>query len=345
MGLSDGIGWNETSPTDAGLISETGAQIRDLRVGIRIRVEKEHELPAAESAGGEHKAGSARTFIVADQASLPTKKPDGVTVLDVDDKGRISITLDTMTIFVWNGTVWAPAKTSQSIIKLTCTFDESASNFVAGMICTQEISGAIGYFLSKTSTTVYLQIVSGTFNNVNLINGSVPTGLPPIAFPSASTLYNQPVVLSEDYLFIEETLTGTLSDAKWNTRFVAASKIHDAGSNLTLVGNGLLRLTAGTYRFRIACPAYRVGLHRARLRKADGTVIREGTCAYASVAGDGQSDSTIIGRMVLATQTDLYVEHYVQFEFAGYGKGKPTGGPIPGSHNVIGTMEFWKERI
>jgi len=81
-----GIGWDEDYPdVDLSKIGNSVYEIRDLRKGMRIRVEKEHVTPAASSAGGEHKQGSAVSWC---QASQPTTRPDGSTDLDSDDLGR-----------------------------------------------------------------------------------------------------------------------------------------------------------------------------------------------------------------------------------------------------------------
>lgn len=82
MALGDGTGWSEAAPVDTDPRKDGAIEIRDLRTGVRIRVEKEHILPAASSAGGEHKAGSAITYR---QAVAPTTRPDGTTLTSQDD--------------------------------------------------------------------------------------------------------------------------------------------------------------------------------------------------------------------------------------------------------------------
>lgn len=52
---------------------------------MRIRLAKEHVTPAASSVGGEHKRGSAIDWF---QTTAPTTRPDGVTALTTDDRGR-----------------------------------------------------------------------------------------------------------------------------------------------------------------------------------------------------------------------------------------------------------------
>lgn len=67
MALGDGTAWDETTPSNATNVSDGDDHIRDLRIGTRLRIEKEHVAPAAASVGGEHK------FItLQQQASKPT---------------------------------------------------------------------------------------------------------------------------------------------------------------------------------------------------------------------------------------------------------------------------------
>jgi hypothetical protein len=95
----DGTGWDESSPTPAGYIREGDDEIRDLRKGVGLRLAKEHTTPAISSVGGEHRQGSAVSYVVATSGSLPTKRPDGVTTFTVDDEGRLAYVKDTGLLF------------------------------------------------------------------------------------------------------------------------------------------------------------------------------------------------------------------------------------------------------
>jgi hypothetical protein len=81
-----GTGWDEAEPLGTAAHGVGMYEIRDLRMGVRIRVNKEHVAAGATSAGGEHKQGSAVCWA---QASAPTTKPDGATALAAADIGRI----------------------------------------------------------------------------------------------------------------------------------------------------------------------------------------------------------------------------------------------------------------
>lgn len=120
-----GTGWDTADPADAGYASDGAKQIRDLRKAVGIRVDKEHSQCSTSSAGGEHKAGSARLWRVVSAAFLPDMRPDGVTALDTDDEGRLCLTEDTKYLYTWTGAAWelvaaaVASQVAESYIMLT----------------------------------------------------------------------------------------------------------------------------------------------------------------------------------------------------------------------------------
>lgn len=98
MALGDGTSWNESNPNDNSSAREGDDEIRDLRIGSRIRLEKEHEDFGNSSAGGEHLAGSAKAYY---QATAPTLRPDGTTTLTAADNGRIYVDSDDNKAYVY----------------------------------------------------------------------------------------------------------------------------------------------------------------------------------------------------------------------------------------------------
>src|SRR3990167_2436239 len=66
MALGDGIGWDETVPTDATSAVSIDDYDRDLRKGVRLRMANEHEWPSSQAAtgeGGKHKFITLQTMI------------------------------------------------------------------------------------------------------------------------------------------------------------------------------------------------------------------------------------------------------------------------------------------
>jgi hypothetical protein len=94
-----GAGWDETAPADGDPRKDGAKEIRDLRIGVRIRMEEEHITPAASSVGGRHKEGSAMLYR---QDDAPTDDPGG-TALGADDDGRAWLESDTGILRVYDG--------------------------------------------------------------------------------------------------------------------------------------------------------------------------------------------------------------------------------------------------
>lgn len=94
---NDGTGayWDESDPGNSANVSDGAKQIRDARIGTRIRAEYEHSTYGSSNAGGVHKAGSAMLYTAANEAALPTVRPDGSTLFTTSDAGRLGVTLDT----------------------------------------------------------------------------------------------------------------------------------------------------------------------------------------------------------------------------------------------------------
>jgi microcystin-dependent protein len=99
-----GIGWNTDIPDNAQAHGNDYNEHRETKKALDIRIKKEHVAFAADSVGGEHKAGSAVAYY---QAAAPTKKPDAATDLDSDDAGRLFVDSDDNMLSVYSGSAWA----------------------------------------------------------------------------------------------------------------------------------------------------------------------------------------------------------------------------------------------
>ena len=102
-----GAGWDVTDPADDEEWGLGALEIRDLRIGVATRLNREHIAMAAASVGGEHKRGSAQIYVAADAAALAALKcPDGVTALGAADTGRLAVQTDTGALYRWTGAAW-----------------------------------------------------------------------------------------------------------------------------------------------------------------------------------------------------------------------------------------------
>ena len=70
MALGDGTTWDETLPTDAVFAIQIDDYNRDLRVGVRARMAREHEWPSSQAATSE--AGAHKFMTLQEQATKPT---------------------------------------------------------------------------------------------------------------------------------------------------------------------------------------------------------------------------------------------------------------------------------
>lgn len=283
MALGDGTAWDEASPTNSSLVSTVDNEIIDLRVGTRLRMAKEHVTPAGSSAGGEHKEGSAVIYVVADEASLPTVRPDGTTAFTTADEGRVALTLDTKLLYyLWN---------NASVMEWV-KFNANTASF-------SQVAEAYVQLEHRTAT--------GS-------NGG-----------------------------------GTFTADAWRTRPLT-DEVSDAGAKCALnTSTNQFTLAAGTYRFRIRVPAYKVGKHQARLKNVSDSTYVYGSIEISPSVTDSQVTwSTIIGRFTIATTKTFEIQHLCQTTQAANGMGVSgdgltVSGSAWGEINVYTQAEFWRE--
>lgn len=137
MSLNDGTGehWDETAPADGDFISVGAQEIRDLRIGVDLRTEKEHVQFATGTVGGEHLPGSSKAYT---GTSDPTVRPDTSTSLDSDDAGREFINTSTGALRYFDGSAW-------QFVKITDSSQIPAGFITGSMIAAEAIvTGLLG---------------------------------------------------------------------------------------------------------------------------------------------------------------------------------------------------------
>jgi len=112
--------WNTVlngTPPNTDTPKRIAAMVRELKLAIYNRIKNEHENYNSATTGSEatdwwHKEGSAKTYIdnyggVA-AFSGPEYRPDGTTLLDTEDAGRICIDTNggLYQQYIWSGTAW-----------------------------------------------------------------------------------------------------------------------------------------------------------------------------------------------------------------------------------------------
>lgn len=175
--------WDEGSPIITEPRRSGAAEILSLRKAVRQRMSKEHDTLAASSAGGEHKAGSAKAY---HQSTAPTLRPDGTTSLSADDAGRLWVDSDDDKLYKWNGTAWEDLKA----VALIAQFEKNNSAALPSLPFTQTgltngtwivwLYGASDY----TDNTAPLTI-SATINGITrtLYLANQPDGNAPFMIP------------------------------------------------------------------------------------------------------------------------------------------------------------------
>lgn len=177
-----GTGYDETAPADADLAKNEAKETRDLRKRVRIMNNKEHVAAGVASAGGEHLAGSAKTYY---GGSAPTQRPDAATALGVSDAGRLW--MDGAVLKIWSGSAWGAVGSGAGIAAATAydlkTSGTDAGAFTSGSWQTrtlqteQDPSGLItvsGNAVTMAAGTYYLKATAPAFkvgaHNVRLWN-------------------------------------------------------------------------------------------------------------------------------------------------------------------------------
>lgn len=105
----DGTMWDVNSPANGDDIPDAPREMRDIRIGVATRINKEHVTLATSSAGGEHRQGSAKVYAVATE---PGYRPDdndpdyADTALGASDAGRLWLDTDTDELWYYTGSAW-----------------------------------------------------------------------------------------------------------------------------------------------------------------------------------------------------------------------------------------------
>lgn len=148
-----------------------------------------------------------------------------------------------------------------------------------------------------------------------------------------------------DYVLVREeqaanTAGGTFTSGSWVTR-VINTEVYDTGSNCTLPGSNVIRLLAGTYEYRISCPASFVAGHKCRLYDVTAGAIVTGSNGTTEAANTNPMNTRSVdtGRFTITSTNDFRVEHQAQVTCATTGLGQVAN---LGANEVYSVAEFWR---
>lgn len=209
-------------------------------------------------------------------------------------------------------------------------YDKNGSFAYKNAAGTETVFGAGGDVDGPASATDgHLAVFDGTTGKIIKDGGAVPTGS------------------GADYILVRDekstgTTGGTFTAGAWQTRDITA-EISDTGGHCTLPGSNVIRLAAGTYQYKIKCPAFQVGKHQARLYDVTGAAVvtnGEGSCEFSGTStANGHVSSFIIGVFTIAGSNDFRIEHYGNATVATNGFGYANGF---GLKEIYTIAEFWK---
>ena len=322
-----GQGWDETAPanSDPGL---AGAQeIRDLRKGMRLRLEKEHETPTTQTAGGEHKKGSGKSYY---QTATPTLRPDATTALSTGttDDGRLWLKQDTLVLYSWTGGSWVQVKAdvpAGSIATADIANDAVDKDKIAADVAgtglvqmTQTTTGALMIVVDdstiefSTATTPQIQVKDAGITAAKLASG--------LGGGQLIVLYHEETSGSSG---------GTVTASTWNVVPLNLEAV-DEPAVCSLSAN-VFTLDAGTYRIYATHSLYTIDRCSFRLYNVTDAGVQQdtggndiyGVISQASVSG-GAVEAEMFSVFTIAGTKALRLEMNANTSKSSNGFGYPS---------------------
>jgi hypothetical protein len=134
---------------------------------------------------------------------------------------------------------------------------------------------------------------------------------------------------------------GAFTSGAWRTRDLN-TEVVDSGNHASLSSNQLT-LDAGTWDFRITCPAFDVDSHQARLQNVtDATTAATGTSEFTSSANNPSNHSFVVGSVTIAASKTFEVQHRCQTTRATNGFGAASNAGFTVDRETYTIAEFFK---
>ena len=217
------------------------------------------------------------------------------------------------------------------------------TSLVTGDVLTMDIDQvAVG---SSGLTVVVSLSVAGTGGDV-VGTSPVVSGNAAIFDGTSGKIIKDGGALGGDYILLRDEKTqntagGTFTSGAWRTRDIN-TVVSDVGGHCSLPGSNVIRLAAGTYRYRIAPTAEYVGRNKARLYDVTASAIvanGEGASVYSAVgAGVTTAISWLVGVFTIASQNDFRIEHQCGTTNATNGFGQQSNF----DKEIYTIAEFWR---
>lgn len=313
-----GTGWDLTAPADTDVARNGPREIRDLRKGVDLRMQKEHDPAGPNTSGFTHRPGSARAYY--QPTPSPTKTPDGSTTLSSKDQGRLWIDPTTKVLHFWNGSLWQPVSIAAGVV-LTTDMVNTASIQNGAVTTTKIAPGAVTADRLAPNAVTAAAILAGSITGDKLANGSIPTtklapglqGAPPAAY-----------LAEEKAAGVAPTLPGGFSANNWFTRPLTL-KSNRQNVLQAVYPSGQFQLGPGYYRLRGGacghdCNKFKVAIYNA----TDAQTMLVGTVANSNSGDDTNSWSSLDGEIQITRATVLGLIQLVT-NASGTAWGQPVG--------------------
>ncbi len=341
MTLGDGAGWDETAPANGDAISDGATEMRDARVGVRIRLEKEHILPEAGSVGGEHLAGSA---VVYAQDASPTTQPDGdpLVAADVgrvwmdtnDDNKLYVLTDDTPTWTQIVGLVSDGSIDTTQLADDAVDKDKVAAD-VAGDGLGQNVDGSLEVQVDDVG--IEIDTDACRLKDEGVVEAKLAPGL-----------MRGSLIVLEGFK-TAGTAGGTFTSGAWRVREIDREVV-DEGDDCSLASDQFT-LAAGSYVIKASACAYLCGQHIAQLYNVSDAATQVSTDAStelvslaifseAGVNAGNQEYASIDGKFTIAAEKIFEIRHRCITTSATSGFGFPAN--IDSKNEIYLRVMLWK---
>lgn len=305
--------WDITIPLDHLKIGDVPGAIRDAKASAKVILTKEHETPGTDNAGGQHRTGSARVYLI---SGLPLLDPEGnnlETNADGDD-GRLSVnTADGNELRVYRAsatgisTGWWNVRVG--VVKAAEDIDANAFSVVSlasgtqtgeaihlGQVDTRALTGQLKLLEPSTDSKIAVAVLDPPTEDGHIASKKFVD----------DTIKN---VLSYAYSVASGTAPSAATRNAW-TKFPLNAELIDIGSLGSLASNQIT-LEAGTYTCEAFMPNMRARGAKLRLRDTTGGATLIIGLTVEAYDGINESNLSVLsGAFTIGVQSVLELQYY-----------------------------------
>ena len=175
-----GVAWSTSVPDDQQPHGNDYNEHRESKLALAIRSNKEHVAYGAASAGGEHKAGSAVSYIgdysVSSKGdSLPTTRPNGA-ALSSADYGRLAYDTDVTyggVAYIYTSTGWIEHSVAKSQAQTIAGIKTFSASPIIPLATTPTQAASLLNITNIVGSVTMLPLVYAGEQSIKLTNGLI----------------------------------------------------------------------------------------------------------------------------------------------------------------------------